>query len=462
MNRRELIAALALTPLVRPSFAGSARYDVIVIGAGGAGLCAAVSAAESGASRVLIIEKSRYVGGHTILSEGTVNSVSAADAEGKQLWAEQSLSAGGGFNNKKLVEVMIEESDDMLSWLGDMGVQWSSEAFEAWSGQHARSYNTPSERPAVDYIRALSRRAKALGVEVVLGCRAEEIITDIGGRVCGVRCTKDGEGIGFAAPQVIIASGGFTGNVGLRMLYNPMLDASVRTTANPSGRTVESSNGDGIVMAQKLGADTVDMSYFELIPLQGGRILNYAGGDIYVNSSGLRFVDETRCADEVSRAYLELPDRVMWVITDAASKKNSRFESKLINGTVQSASTIKEMARRMGVPSSALEETIARYNRFVEAGRDEEFGKTVFTQKIEKPPFYFGRESFDLHTSLGGIRIDEKARVLRGDGSVIEGLYAAGETAGGVHGKGRLGGNALTAAFVFGRIAGREAAGALH
>lgn len=462
MNRRELLAALALTPLVRPSFAGGARYDVIVIGAGGAGLCAAVSAAESGAVRVLVIEKSRYVGGHTILSEGTVNSVAYTDTEGKQLWMEQSLSAGGGFNNKKLVAAMIEESDDMLSWLGDMGVQWSAEAFEAWSGQHARSYNTPSERPAVDYIRALSRRAKALGVEVLLGCRAEEIITDINGRVCGVRCTKDKEGIGFAAPRVIIASGGFTGNVGLRMLYNPMLDASVRTTANPSGRTFESSNGDGIVMAQKLGADTVDMSYFELIPLQGGRILNYAGGDIYVNSAGVRFVDETRCADEVSRAYLELPDRVMWVITDAASKKNSRFESKLINGTVQSASTIKEMARKMGVPSSALEETIARYNRFVEAGRDEDFGKTVFTQKIEKPPFYFGRESFDLHTSLGGIRIDEKARVLRGDGSVIEGLYAAGETAGGLHGKGRLGGNALTAAFVFGRIAGREAVLALH
>lgn len=462
MNRRDLLGALALLPLVRAVRAGSARYDVIVIGAGGAGLCAAVSAAEAGASRVLIIEKSRYVGGHTILSEGTVNAVPDADTEGKQLWTEQSLSAGGGFNNKKLVEVMIEESDDMLAWLGDMGVQWSNEAFEAWSGQHARSYNTPSERPAVDYIRALSRRAKALGVEVVLGCKAEEIITDTNGRVCGVRCTKDGEGIGFAAPEVIIASGGFTGNVGLRMLYNPKLDASVRTTANPSGRTFESSNGDGIVMAQKIGADTVDMSYFELIPLQGGRILNYAGGDIYVNSAGQRFVDEALSADEVSRAYLELPDRIMWVITDAASKKNSRFESKLINGTVQSASSVKEMARKMGVPSSALEETIARYNRFVEAGRDEDFCKTVFTQKIEKPPFYFGRESFDLHTSLGGIRINEKAEVLRSDGSVIEGLYAAGETAGGVHGKGRLGGNALTAAFVFGRIAGREAARSLR
>lgn len=462
MNRRDLLGALALLPLVRAVRAGSARYDVIVIGAGGAGLCAAVSAAEAGASRVLIIEKSRYVGGHTILSEGTVNAVPDADTEGKRLWTEQSLSAGGGFNNKKLVEVMIEESDDMLAWLGDMGVQWSHEAFEAWSGQHARSYNTPSERPAVDYIRALSRRAKALGVEVVLGFKAEEIITDINGRVCGVRCTKDGEGIGFAAPQVIIASGGFTGNVGLRMLYNPKLDASVRTTANPSGRTFESSNGNGIVMAQKIGADTVDMSYFELIPLQGGRILNYAGGDIYVNSAGQRFVDEALSADEVSRAYLELPDRVMWVITDAASKKNSRFESKLINGTVQSASSVKEMARKMGVPSSTLEETIARYNRFVEAGRDEDFGKTVFTQKIEKPPFYFGRESFDLHTSLGGIRINEKAEVLRSDGSVIEGLYAAGETAGGVHGKGRLGGNALTAAFVFGRIAGREAARSLR
>lgn len=462
MNRRELLAALALSPLVRPVFAGSARYDVIVIGAGGAGLCAAVSAAECGAERVLIIEKSRYVGGHTILSEGTVNAVTDNDAEGKQLWTEQSLAAGGGFNNKALVNAMIEESGAIISWFADMGVQWSGEAFEAWSGQHARSYNTPSERPAVDYIRALSRRAKALGVEVVLGCRAEEIITDINGRVCGVRCTKDGEGIGFAAPQVIIATGGFTGNVGLRMLYDPRLDATVRTTANPSGRTFDSSNGDGIVLAQKLGADTVDMSNFELIPLQGGRVLNYAGGDIYVNSAGQRFVDETRCADEVGRAYLELTDRVMWVITDAASRKNSCFESKLLNGTVQSASTIKEMARKMGVSSSSLEETIARYNRFVDAGRDEDFGKTIFTQKIEKAPFYFGRESFDLHTSLGGIRIDEKARVLRGDGSVIEGLYAAGETAGGVHGKGRLGGNALTAAFVFGRIAGREAAGALH
>lgn len=143
-------------------------------------------------------------------------------------------------------------------------------------------------------------------------------------------------------------------------------------------------------MAEKLGAQTVDMDAIQLIPLRGGRLLNYVGGDIYVDSEGKRFIDESKGVKAIAEGYLNLPDRVFWVITDSQSQKSLDLDAKLLAGSVHIADSVSEMAKKMHVSAKVLQKTLDRYNRFVEQGEDKDFGKKIFTQKIEKPPFYFG------------------------------------------------------------------------
>ncbi len=210
-------------------------------------------------------------------------------------------------------------------------------------------------------------------------------------------------------------------------------------------------------MAQKLGAATKDAEFLQLIPFWGARLLDYVGADIYVNNQGFRFVNEAASWRDVSNAILEQDKREMWAITDSQSKKGASLGVKLMNGTVKKASTIKEMAKAMGVPIQNLEETIRSYNKFSAEGMDPIFGKKVFTQQINQPPFYFGKEKLAVHFCCGGIKLNKNAEVVKLDGSIIPGLYVCGEASGGPHGHDRLGGVALTSAFVFGRIAGRNA-----
>lgn len=211
-------------------------------------------------------------------------------------------------------------------------------------------------------------------------------------------------------------------------------------------------------MAQKLGAATKDAEFLQLIPFWGGRLLDYVGADIYVNNQGFRFVNEAVSWRDVSNAILGQDKQEMWAITDSQSKKGASLGVKLMNGTVKKASTIKEMAKAMGVPIQNLEETIRSYNKFAAEGMDPIFDKKVFTQQINQPPFYFGKEKLAVHFCCGGIKLNKNAEVVKLDGSIIPGLYVCGEASGGPHGHDRLGGVALTSAFVFGRIAGKNTA----
>ena len=155
---------------------------------------------------------------------------------------------------------------------------------------------------------------------------------------------------------------------------------------------------------------------------------------------------------------LRQPGRSVWVITDSASRKGASLGLKLTNGTVRRSDTIREAAEGMGVPPAVLERTVREYNEDVVRGRDRRFGKTVFTQTIEVPPFYWGRESVFVHMTLGGLSVTPDAALLDPAGRPIEGFWAAGETTGGIFGRGRPGGMSLAGCLVFGRRAGRSAA----
>lgn len=438
---------------------GEDDYDLIVIGSGVAGLCSAITAKQNGLKRVLILEKAKFLGGHSIISEGTANFLLPTDPpDVRNEWIKRTLKTGGYSANKKMVETFVDRSTEVLYWMMSLGIHWRMKRFVAVTGELGISTNDGTERSGANCVRSLVAAARKEGVEIKLGTEAQEILLSPVGSVSGVLAKCKGQPKRFNTKAVVIATGGFTANIGMRMKYDSRLNPNFNTTSNPYGTDFDGSTGDGIQMAEAVGAQLVDMNYFELIPLNGGRVLNYVGGDIYVDSTGSRFVDEALPSGNILEKFLDLPDNIMWVITDSQSVKNSGFEGKLIAGVVQRADTIDEMARKMNVSAITLSETLERYNRFVEKGFDEDFGKKIFTQKIDKPPYYFGRERFDIHTSLGGILTDTRARVIGKDNKPIYGLYAAGETVGGIEGQSRQGGNALTIAFVFGRISGEEAA----
>ena len=256
----------------------------------------------------------------------------------------------------------------------------------------------------------------------------------------------------------MLATGGFTANPVMRRRFDPRLHEGLRTTANPEGQTLDGATGDGIAMAEKIGAKTVGMPHIQLIPFIGGRVTDYVGAEVWVNARGERFVNEEERFGTLYEAILQQPDARFWVITDSQSKKNATFGPKLARGAVRAAANLEEVAQAMEIPEAKLRETLRRYNEAVDRNRDDLFGRTVFTQRIDTPPYYFGEERFAVHFTCGGLAIDAHARVLDRSGNPIPGLFAAGETTGGIHGKDRLGGNSLIDCFVFGRIAGEEAA----
>ena len=463
LSRRNLLASMLLSGL--PCFASEVKeWDVIVVGTGVAGLTAACSALESGAGTVLILEKSPVVGGHSILSTGYVAAVDkrrqqkAGIEDSPSLMLQNMLEVGGNLNDVELAKIVCENSEDTVYWLEKMGVKWDENIYQTVAGLHPRSHITNFVRAGYDYVMALLSSAKKMGAKLALNTKGLELI-EKDGRVTGIRVQNpDGSISDLSAKSIILATGGFTANVQLRKQFDPRLTEEFPTTANPNRKSFDGATGDGLIMACKLGAATKDAEYLQLIPFWGGRLLDYVGGDIFVNNQGLRFVNEAASWREVSNAILEQDKREMWAITDSQSKKGASLGVKLMNGTVKKSSSIKEMAEVMGVPAQNLEETIQNYNKYAGEGLDPFFGKKVFTQKIEQPPFYFGKEKLAVHFCCGGIKLNKNAEVVKTDGSTIPGLYVCGEASGGPHGHDRLGGVALTSAFVFGGIAGKNAA----
>ena len=467
LNRRRFTHLALVLPTVLASPAVLAKRpkktnSVIVIGGGAAGLAAAISAKEHGAAAVTVLEKACFLGGHTAFAGGSVNFVDPERQkkmginDSEELWQKQIIATGGGINDVELVRTLVSSATGTGKWLEDMGVKWLPMVYEAWSGKFPRAHQIAGKRCGMEYIRCLAKRAKQLGVQIILN--AEVISLDCqkkGG--CTVTYKKNGRSLPLMSDAVVLATGGFSANQNMRMLYDRRLDETVGTTLSAFNFTYDGSTGEGIQMAQALGAEVWDMEYMQLIPLNGGRLLDYSGGEIFVDSSGKRFIDEASEVRYIADAFLKLPDKTMWVITDSTTRKNSSFEQKLMTGVVQEADSVREMAKAMNVPASVLQATLGEYNESIpkaSAGAE----KNIVKQPLLTPPFYFGKERFDLHFCCGGLAINSKGQVLRTDGQPVPRLYAAGECTGGIHGKDRLGGDSLISCFVFGRISGASAA----
>lgn len=461
MKRRELLAAAGLMLSGAARAAGHAAepqvFQAVVIGSGLAGLTAAASALESGARRVLVLEKGPLIGGHSLYSSGSLAAVSPK-RQGPQGIRDsvESLVADservGGRIDAALVRTIGECSEAALDWLEACGVVLGPKVFQSMGGMRPRCVAAPGPTAGRAYVLAVNRRVRRLGGRVLLRHRANGLSRQ--GGLWLVDAEGPGGTITVRTEAVIIATGGFTANIPLLRHYDARIPPTVTTTANPRRLFFDGADGDGILLAEKAGAALRNMSVIQLLPYWGGRLLDYAGGELYVNSHGRRFVDETAPWSEIAEAILGLPGQRMWVITDARSHKGAGLGIKLTDGTVRKSASVREMAEGMGIDPTVLISTLTDYNIAARSGFDAVTGKRVFTQTIDTPPYYWGEEKLYAHMTLGGIHTDACARVLGRDGMPVPGLYAAGETAGGIFGIDRLGGLSMMSCLVFGRLAG--------
>lgn len=450
--------------------------DVLVVGSGFAGLAAAISAAEGGAS-VLVIEKNRYIGGNSRISDGGV-AAPQTDLQRRfgyddspELFYRDIMRSGLGLNHERLVRVLVDGARDAFLWSRDeLGVPYLDRV-DIFGGHSVHRCYTADKVTGATIIARLSARLTELGVEVRKETRLDRLLRAnrgagvSGAVVCGA---ADGAPRRITAKRgIVLATGGYGADVRFRSAQDPRLGSAVDTT-NRATATAEA-----LKEALRTGAMPVQLGAIQLGPWASPDEKGYGRGPMFseyvvfpygivVDSvTGERFVNELTDRKRLSDAILQR-GRPAIAISDAHAVQTGGWDigPAVRKGVVRRFASIGELASAYGPPADTLEATIVRYNRAVELRADEDFGKPIVADAapIATPPFHAMRLWPKVHHVSGGIGIDENARVVDLDGRPISGLFAAGEVTGGVHGANRLGSCAITECLVFGRIAGRNAA----
>lgn len=443
--------------------------DVVVIGGGGAGFAAAITAKEKGAN-VILLEKLASVGGNTLISGGEYAAPESdlqkkeKIEDSKEQFAKDIQVAGG---NKDLIKVLSQGALDGAKWLKDnVKVEWIDQLM-FFGGHSVKRSLVPKGHSGSAIIKKYVEKAKEVGVEVLTEHDVKEIITD-NGKIVGVRAkTPQGETI-VKAKSVVVASGGFGANDEMTFKYDKEIDDKILST-NSKGST-----GDGIVMSEKLGAYKVGMEHIQLYPIcdvETGKLLyvgdtRLVGGALLVNKEGKRFVEELATRREISLAIKAQTESVGYLIWDEISSEKTgtivshadEAKSLYDRGLLVKADTIDELADHFKLDKDQLKKTVEDFNKNSKKNKDPEFNLRMLGWTIEKAPFYMLKALPAVHHTMGGLEINTKAQVINKDGKPIEGLFAAGEVTGGIHGKNRLGSVALADITVFGRIAGEQAA----
>ena len=493
--------------------------DVVIVGGGGAGLSAAVAAAEKGAS-VIVLEKTAALGGNTILAGGGFNaydperqskeSMNAAQLEtikkllekeplndthkmlidtvAQQLsdyeasgstalfdsiefHALQTYDGGDYLGNIDLILATMTRAHDMLSQLETYGLVWKDKVTTYVGALWQRSHEARDYKSGKGFIDTFTNviSEKNYPVEFIMETRADALIVE-DGKVTGVHALQaDGtEVILHAERGVLLASGGFAANNEMCMKYKPSLLPTLKTT-NSAAIT-----GDGIIMAEAIGAALVDMDQIQLLPTSSpftGSSPGYVGesAGMYINLEGKRFVSEYERRDVITAAVLAQTDGQFYIVTcqknalideNGQNKFGQNVEELIATKQVFKGETVEELAQQINVEPAVLQETFDKWNEACHTGVDPEFGRPNFAENVwlEEGPFYASIRTPAIHHTMGGVKVDPELHVLREDGSVIAGLYAAGEVTGGVHGSNRLGANAVPDALSNGREAGQNLA----
>ena len=485
--------------------------DVVVIGAGGAGMTAAMTAADAG-QKVVILESQAMVGGNSARATGGMNAAKTvyqdenefdqaagvektlataaekyADNETitalaktvSEQWAAyqanptgyfdsvelmelDTMVGGKGINNPELVKTLCEGTADAIDWLDENGITLHN--VSSFGGASVKRIHRPvnAEGKTVSVgsymIPLLQENCEKAGVKMMLDTTATEILTDANGAAVGVKATgASGETVTVNAKAVVLASGGFGANLDMVVKYKPELKGFMTTNA-------PGIQGQGIEMAQAIGAATVDMDQIQIHPTveanTAALITEGLRGDgaILINEEGQRFIDEVGTRDVVSAAEIAQTGSYSWLVVDQAMvDASSVIQGYIKKGYTVTGATYEELGKAMGVDAAAFAETMEKWNGYVEAKNDPDFGRTSFANPLNTAPYYAVKVTAGVHHTMGGLKINANTEVLNEKGEVIPGLFAAGEVTGGVHGANRLGGNAVADFTVFGRIAGAAA-----
>ena len=485
--------------------------DVVVVGAGGAGMTAAITAAAEGKS-VVILESQSMVGGNSVRATGGMNAgktvyqdenefgesagvektlktaaekyadnetITALAKTVSEQWAAyqanptgyfdsvelmelDTMIGGKGINDPELVETLCANSADAIDWLDEHGITLHN--VSSFGGASVKRIHRPvnAEGKTVSVgsymIPLLQENCEKAGVKMMLDTTATEILTDANGAAVGVKATgASGETVTVNAKAVVLASGGFGANLDMVVKYKPELKGFMTTNA-------PGIQGQGIEMAQAIGAATVDMDQIQIHPTveanTAALITEGLRGDgaILINEEGQRFIDEVGTRDVVSAAEIAQTGSYSWLVVDQAMvDASSVIQGYIKKGYTVTGETYEELGEAMGVDAAAFAETMEKWNGYVEAKNDPDFGRTSFANPLNTAPYYAVKVTAGVHHTMGGLKINANTEVLNEKGEVIPGLFAAGEVTGGVHGANRLGGNAVADFTVFGRIAGAAA-----
>ncbi|MGN1367502.1 MAG: FAD-dependent oxidoreductase [Aristaeellaceae bacterium] len=498
-----LSLALVLTTLVMPALAESADADIIIVGAGGAGLSAAIHAAEAGAEKVIVLEMTAKTGGALNFTSGSMSAAGTIIQKEEGIedtvesYVADIINNGddfGGQPNEQLIRVYANDAAEVFDWLYENGIKDAT-----WRGpkavfapEHAlysvkRTYKPAATDPAyksaahqvLDKLVAADER-----IEIITLTTAKELIANEKGQITGVKAVgPDGEVTYTSRNGVIVCTGGYSSNGKLMGLY-------AENGENYLAGGAPGANGYGIYMMQKVGAGVTGMDCIPTFPMglisktdptkgQIASTYTWKTGGIAVNKEGNRFCNETEETVSIREVALEQqPDAVLFdiytdkILADLMQTSSSVFmkfyfyEGGAGEHVMYAADSIEELAEKIGVPAENLKKTVETYNAAVDAGVDAEFGRkldgtdtsyNLAINKIEGDKYYAIRLHALCVMTLGGVTANENMQVLDEAGNVIPGLYAAGECVGGIWGKFVSGGTGVMGPIVFGRIAARHA-----
>lgn len=469
-------------------------WQLVIIGGGGAGLAAAVEASEQGIADIIVIEKRSTLGGNSAIAGGIFACESPVQAR-------MGIVSNCGHLFKKgmdwahwanldplVLRAFIHKSGETIEWLEDKGIEFDLITF--YPGQNPPVQHNPKGFGAA-LIKLLQNECLEKGVGLLPDSAVKKIIRGEKGAVEGIAVDVKGKPTRFSCESVIIATGGFPGNKELMRRYFPSLNDGLVLSGLPL-------TGDGIYLAAQAGAAIENMAtlikegprfHLHKWPLMA---LERDPLTLWVNKRGERFTDESTGYHifESVNAIMRQPDMVCFTLLDSSIRRYfEKYRGKLRtftdkdstsvireemekglyeglkNGNIKIADTWEEIASWMGVESHTLIKNIKQYNEHCEQGHDTAYAKDAeYLLPLKEPPYYAIRDIVALLDTIGGIRIDEKMRVMDKENRAIPGLYAAGVVTSGWESEiycSELSASAFGFAINSGRIAAKNAAGYL-
>jgi fumarate reductase flavoprotein subunit len=461
--------------------------DVVVIG-GGAGLAAAIAAAEKGV-KVIVLERLKKTGGNASLAAGILAAESPVQKRlkinaTKEYLFKASMDYAKWLTNPRIVKAHIDKSGDTIQWLENMGITFEDIPF-CYPNQCPRIFHVITGL-GPRLIQIMGQRCEELGVKILCETAGKRISINGNGEVTGVIAKQKGKTISVAAKAAVIASGGYSGDKRLMRKHYPHYTDTLRLYGKPCP-------GDGLRMALEAGATTEGLgAVLAMGPLFQGsnyvHVVSMESNTVWVNKNGERYINEDVIPSASSNALNMQPEKVSFTLFDSNIKQgfindgiikaveparypagtkmkdmDNRLERERRRGTIIISRSWKEIAKWIGADLKTLKNTIAEYNGYCDKGWDNGFYKNRrFLQPLKTPPFYALRCTQAHHGTIGGIKINHRMEVINSKDNRIPGLYASGNDTGGwVAGSypHHLTGTALSFALNSARVAGENAAG---